>query len=101
MRVLVFFDLPTLTTQDRREYSKFRKHLVRNGFLMLQESVYCKLTLNATVSKGVIQQIKKNKPANGIVQILTLTEKQFAKIEMITGDFQSSTLNSDERLVIL
>ena len=101
MRIMVFFDLPTLTTQDRREYSKFRKYLVRSGFLMMQESIYCKLALNATVSSGVIQNVKKNKPAKGLVQVLTLTEKQFAKIEMITGDFQSAIIESDERMVIL
>jgi|SRR5690554_448331 CRISPR-associated protein Cas2 len=101
MRIMVLFDLPTLTTQDRREYSRFRKYLIKNGFLMMQESVYCKLALNGTVSTSVIQNVKKNKPAKGLVQVLTLTEKQFAKIEMITGDFQSTTLDSDERIVIL
>ena len=48
MRIMVFFDLPTLTAGNRREYAKFRKYLIKNGFIMLQESVYCKLALNAT-----------------------------------------------------
>lgn len=45
MRVMVFFDLPTETPADRREYGRFRRFLVKSGFLMLQESVYCKLAL--------------------------------------------------------
>jgi CRISPR-associated protein Cas2 len=47
MRVLVFFDLPVVTGEQRRAYVKFRKFLVKNGFLMLQESVYCKLALTS------------------------------------------------------
>lgn len=101
MRAMVFFDLPTLTSVERREYAKFRRYLVKQGFIMLQESVYCKLTLNGTVADTVIQGIKKNKPPEGLVQILTLTEKQFSKMEMITGEYKSGVLDSDKRLVIL
>ncbi len=101
MRVIVFFDLPTLTLQDKREYSKFRKYLVKSGFIMLQESVYCKLALNSTVSDAIMQGIRNNKPLNGIVQMLVLTEKQFSKMEMITGDYKSNVLDTSERLVIL
>ena len=52
MRVLVFFDLPVITSENRRAYSKFRKFLLKNGFMMLQESVYCKLALNGTCICG-------------------------------------------------
>lgn len=68
---------------------------------MLQESVYCKLALNSTVSEAVVQAIRKNRPLEGLVQILTLTEKQFSKIEMITGEYKSEVLQSDKRLVVL
>ena len=40
MRILVFFDLPVTTGEERRAYTKFRKFLIKDGFLMLQESVY-------------------------------------------------------------
>lgn len=53
MRVLVFFDLPVITAENRRAYVKFRKFLLKNGFLMLQESVYCKLALNGTAVNGI------------------------------------------------
>lgn len=98
---MVFFDLPTLTAGNRKEYVKFRKYLIKNGFIMLQESVYCKLTLNSTVSEAVVQGIRKNKPPEGLVQVLTLTEKQFSKMELITGEYKSEVLQSDKRLVIL
>jgi CRISPR-associated protein Cas2 len=101
MRVMVFFDLPTVTAENRKEYARFRKYLVKNGFIMLQESVYCKLALNQTVSEAITQGVRKNKPSDGLVQVLTLTEKQFSKMEIITGEVKTNVLDSDERLVIL
>lgn len=50
MRVIVFFDLPTDTAKDRRNYNKFRRNLINDGFIMLQESVYSKLALNGSIA---------------------------------------------------
>lgn len=100
MRVIVFFDLPTLTLEDRKAYTKFRKYLLGSGFMMLQESVYCKLAVNTTVANAVSSSVKKNKPDTGLVQLLTITEKQFTKMEYICGSKNSTILDSDERLVI-
>ncbi len=55
----MFFDLPTETPQQRREYARFRKHLLKSGFLMMQESVYCKITLNATAVNSVYSGLQK------------------------------------------
>ncbi len=101
MRVIVFFDLPVLTYQQRKEYTKFRKFLLRSGFMMMQESVYCKLALNGTVVRGIVDNVHKNSPKEGLVQLLTVTEKQYAKMDFIIGEVKSEVLDSDERLVIL
>ena len=37
MRVLVMFDLPTETSENRRNYTKFRKYLIKSGFMMMQQ----------------------------------------------------------------
>ena len=101
MRVLVFFDLPVITEENKREYRKFRKFLLKNGFLMLQESVYCKLALNSTAVRTIVDKVHKNKPEEGLVQLLTVTEKQYAKMDIIIGDIKNEVLDSDERLVVL
>lgn len=101
MRVVVFFDLPVLTEQNRREYRKFRTYLVKSGFLMVQESVYSKLAQNSTVAETLLENIRKNKPSSGLVQVLRVTEKQYSKMEFITGTRKSNILDTDERLVIL
>lgn len=101
MRMIVFFDLPTETAEDRRNYRKFRKALIKNGFIMMQESVYCKLMTTPSVENSAKKVIQNNKPPAGIVQTLTVTEKQFAKMDFIVGENMSEYIDSDERVVIL
>ena len=101
MRILVFFDLPTETAKDRKIYSKFRKLLINDGFIMLQESVYAKLALNNSIVNSIKEKIYKYKPAKGIVQLLVITEKQFSSIEYVVGDKKNDVLDDTERLIIL
>lgn len=101
MRVLVFFDLPVTTGEQRQAYAKFRKFLLKNGFMMLQESVYCKLALNGTAVNAIVDNVRKNKPEEGLIQLLSVTEKQYSKMDIIIGSVKKEVLDSDERLVIL
>ena len=112
MRMLIFFDLPVETPQQKREYTKFRKYLIKSGFMMMQESVYCKLVqnsgvvyckivLNQTVLSSVGNGLRKNKPEQGLIQMLTVTEKQFEKMEFLLGDSRGDIINTDERFIEL
>lgn len=101
MRVLVFFDLPVLTAKNRKDYRAFRKFLIKQGFLMEQESVYSKMTQNSSVADTVIQNIKKNKVDDGLIQVMKVTEKQYEQIVFVTGERKREVLDSDERLVII
>lgn len=101
MRLIVFFDLPTLTNQNLAEYRAFRKFLLKNGFIMMQESVYSRLVLNNNSSALLKKQIHKNLPKSGIVQMLQITEKQYASIEYLRGKAQTSIIENNERVVII
>ena len=101
MRIMVFFDLPVTSDKNRKDYASFRKALIKNGFVMMQNSVYSKVALNPSVAKSVKEKIYKIKPPEGIVQILVITEKQFAAIEYVVGEFSSSVIENTERLVVL
>lgn len=101
MRVILFFDLPTKTLQDKRAYRQFHKILINNGFLMMQESVYCRMLINQSAVRSVVDIIRKNRPPTGIVQLLVITEKQFANMEFITGESETEIISSDERLIFL
>ncbi len=101
MRMLLFFDLPMVESQDRREYARFHKYLIKSGFVMLQQSVYVKLLLNSTAVAMIAEHVRKNKPPKGLIQIITITEKQYARMEFILGEYTSDVIDSDERLVVL
>ena len=101
MRIIVMFDLPTETPLHRHNYGKFRRYLIKSGFMMLQESIYVKLALNQNIANAIVDNIKKNRPPEGLVHILSITEKQFSKMEIITGEYSTNTIDSDERLLIL
>lgn len=101
MRILVLFDLPVTTLDNKRSYRIFRKYLLKNGFMMMQKSVYCKIALNAVAADAVIKNVKLNLPSDGLVQLLTVTERQFSRMEVLVGEAHNDVLNSDERLVVL
>ena len=101
MRVIVMFDLPVTTYMNRKEYSKFRKYLVSQGFIMMQESIYSKLVQNQTAADTVLENIKKNKPSSGLIQVMKITEKQYARIECIVGKNTSEIINTNDRIVII
>lgn len=101
MRILVFFDLPSVTSSDRKAYSKFRKHLVNSGFMMMQESVYCKLALNMTVANSIMNSVRANKPPKGLIQMMVVTENQYSRMEYVLGEQNTQVINSCERLIVL
>lgn len=85
MWVFVFFDLPTETKKDRRNYALFRKSLQKDGFSMLQYSIYirhCSSRENANVH---IKRVKSFLAPKGEIIIFALTDKQFEIMEFFKG----------------
>ncbi|QKF85281.1 CRISPR/Cas system-associated endoribonuclease Cas2 [Campylobacter blaseri] len=101
MRVIVFFDLPTKTSKDIKNYSKFHKFLLKNGFMMLQNSVYSKIVLNQTSANLLSSRVRANSPEKGNIILLSITEKQFNKMEYIIGEQKDSVVSSSDRVVLL
>lgn len=101
MRTIVFFDLPTIYLRDKKNYLKFRKYLLNEGFIMMQESVYSKLVLNSQQSSLLVDRIRKNAPGKGLIQVMTITENQYSKIEYIIGQPQTKIIDSEDKLIIL
>lgn len=97
MRLILFFDLPVVTKEDRRIYTSFRKYLIKNGYIMMQYSVYCKIFANREAAVKHVNVLQKNVPQKGQIRLLLVTEKQYAKIEIIVGgkSNQEEILNSD------
>lgn len=101
MRTMVFFDLPNVYLRDKKKYIKFRKYLINEGFIMMQESVYSKIVLNSQQSGLLINRIRKNAPKKGIIQVMTITEKQYSQIEYIIGETQNKIIDTEDKLIVL
>lgn len=101
MRLMIFFDLPTLTSTNRRNYRKFRKSLIDEGFLMIQESVYVRVTTNRNSAELLEKRIKGITPADGLVQSLIITEKQYIMMNFLAGEPIQDVRNTDDKLVVI
>ncbi|WP_288745330.1 CRISPR-associated endonuclease Cas2 [uncultured Enterococcus sp.] len=101
MRLLLMFDMPTDSAQERKAYRKFRQYLLSEGFIMHQYSVYSKLLLNDTANKAMIARLKDHNPKTGSISLLTVTEKQFSRMIYLSGEKNMDISNSDTRLVFL
>lgn len=101
MRVIVFFDLPTQTPQDLKNYRSFRRYLIKSVFVMIQESVYTKITKNMASAGAIDKKLRDHVPTKGLIQLLTITEKQFSRMEYLIGDEKSIYITDDRRLIIL
>ena len=101
MRMILFFDLPTLSLKHQKDYRVFLKNIKKNGFYMLQESVYVKMALNQQVVDSTMTKIKEFTPNEGNILVLTITEKQFSTIKILIGENKTDVITSDERVLIL
>lgn len=102
MRLIVMFDLPTNTPEDRKNYTIFRKSLIKLGFDMIQYSIYGRITKNNDDSKKYMREIKLILPPYGSVRLLQVTEKQYSKMQILLGDKTptENLLNDKDILVI-
>jgi len=101
MRLMVMFDLPVDTSEQRRNYRRFRKALIREGFLMMQYSNYVRVCPNKKSAEFIERRIKPLAPPGGKVQTLMVTEKQYQSMHYIVGEASTDISNSAERTIII
>ena len=85
MWLFAMFDLPVKTVSARRAYAQFRKSLIREGFSILQYSVYARYCASEEVSDRYRRQIEAVLPSRGQVRLLWVTDRQFGKMEVYLG----------------
>ena len=85
MWVMVLFDLPTETKKERRTASQFRKHLLENGFVMFQFSIYMRFCQSQENADVHTKRVKLSLPEKGKVGIFAITDKQFGRMEVFHG----------------
>jgi CRISPR-associated protein Cas2 len=85
MWVFVFFDLPTETAKDRKNYARFRKNLQKDGFTMMQYSIYTRHCTSRENAEVHTKRVRRMLPPKGEVIIFSLTDRQFGMMEFFRG----------------
>lgn len=100
MWVLTMFDLPVLTAVQRKRYANFRKKLLRDGFIMLQYSVYARPCPSEENAKVHAARVKAVLPEEGEVRVIQLTDLQFSRMEIFAGKKRQPTEKTPEQLTL-
>ena len=95
------FDLPVVTEEEKRIYTKFRKFLLKDGYIMIQYSIYSRICKNSDDVYKHINRIKQNIPDKGNIRLLQITEKQYNDMILLTGTKATEELFSVENMIIL
>lgn len=101
VRLMIMFDLPVDTREQRRDYRVFHKMLIREGFFMMQYSTYVRVCPSKTAANFLEKRIAEMAPDQGVVQSLIVTEAQYQSMNFITGKVSQDLRNSAERTIIL
>lgn len=102
MRMICMFDLPVETEEEKRAYRCFRRDLIREGFAMMQYSVYIRICPSRDYCKRLEKRVQKIAPKKGNIRLLTVTEKQYEDMRLIIGSKKEMRKNvGTERMLIL
>jgi CRISPR-associated protein Cas2 len=79
---MVLFDLTVETKKDRKNYTEFRKMMLKDGFTMFQFSTYLRHCPSRENAEVHVKRVKSKLPPKGHVGILTVTDKQFGMMQI-------------------
>jgi CRISPR-associated protein Cas2 len=85
MWLVAMFDLPVLTKVERRSATQFRQMLIKRGFMMLQLSVYARFCASEESSGIHRKYVSLAVPPKGEVRLISVTDRQFANMEIFFG----------------
>ena len=98
--IMVLFDLPVETTDDRRAYNQFRTGLIRSGYCYFHDSVYVKLLRNISSAGKELDRIGQIAPPAGSVRALPMSMAVFQGLQNVRGEPFNMNLFADDVIVI-
>ena len=98
--LFVLFDLPVLSKDEKRHYVQFRNALIQDGFTMLQYSVYARYCTSEEAGTVHRKRVRKALPPKGHVRLLSVTDKQFSKMENFVGKTKGNTEEPPDQLIL-
>ncbi len=100
MRLFVFFDLPVTTKKERKVATRFRTMLVKDGYQMLQFSVYCRICKGQDVVDKHLNRLQNVIPKTGNIRALQVTDKQYARMQLLVGTMKKEEIIGVKQLVL-
>jgi CRISPR-associated protein Cas2 len=101
MWLFVMFDLPVDDTKARRHYTRFRARLLAQGFSMLQYSIYARYCPSEEASLAYRRRLRTVLPPEGQVRLLSVTDRQFGKMEVFLAASRKRPEKPPEQFVLL
>ncbi len=100
MWIMVLFDLPTYTSEERKIAHEFRQKLLEEGFSMFQFSIYTRPCPSRENAEVHVRRIEKILPPTGKVGTLTITDKQFSMMKIFYGRKSGPTPEGYQQLML-
>lgn len=89
MRIILMYDI---YDDNSRESNSFRNNLIKNGYYMIQYSIYVKVIPSYSQYSSEKQKISKFLPKSANVRLILLSEKQYQEIELIKGNYSKNEI---------
>lgn len=100
MWILVMFDLPTDTKQQRKEAGAFRNFLLDDGFERSQFSVYARFVNGKEAFATRVTRIERHLPSSGDIQILNFTDRQYRDVVHFSDQGRRNARENPQQLVM-
>jgi len=100
MWLLAMFDLPVDKPEFRREYTQFRRALLKEGFSMLQFSVYAHYARSEESEETYRRKVAASLPSHGQVRLISITDRQFEKMEVYVGQKRAKVEDPPHQLML-
>jgi CRISPR-associated protein Cas2 len=101
MWLMVFFDLPVRTKPQRRHATRFRQFLKKDGYMMLQLSVYARVCRGQDAVDKHVKRVRASLPKEGSVRTLQVTDKQYGRMELLLGTAPKTEEIGASQMVLL
>lgn len=98
--LMVLFDLPVMTPEERKAATGFRNYLLDEGFQMAQFSVYLRCTPSKEAASAYVRRIESAVPGDGKVDILQFTDRQYENIICFRGKIRDSAPKKPAQLLL-
>jgi CRISPR-associated protein Cas2 len=93
--LIVAFDLPVGTREQRKQAAGFRNFLIDDGYQMVQFSVYARACVSFARQETHLDRLRKNLPPEGSVRAVFVTRAQWERSYVIHGS-PASVVEAEE-----